>query len=179
MKLVDNVKVLFGEKLLEREIKKKDIPLKNFSELFENAVDVSFLLPEDDLFFKPALDVARFVKIHKKNVTLILPEHKKNLPANNFDYQFITINRTSVSQLGLVSPSFGEILKKKRYDIFIDLTCEESLFYMSVALNISSEIKLALFEKKKSEEIYNLLFDADKTNYEKSYRNLLNSLQMF
>ncbi len=179
MKFVDNVKLLLGEKLLEREIKKTDVSPKKYSEVFGNAIDVSFLLPEDNLFFSPALDVARFVKIHKKNVTLILPDHKKNLLADSFDYQFVTYNQTSVSQLGVVSSSFGENLKKKRFDIFIDLTCEETLFYRSLALNVAAEIKMALFGKEKSEKIYNLLFDADKTNYEKSYRNLLNSLQMF
>ncbi len=179
MKIVDDIKIKLGEKLLSREIKKSKISERKFSGFFRNAVDTLILLPEEDLYFRSAFDVVRFVKIHKKNVTLILPDHKRNLLPNNFEYQFITVSPVSLSNLGLAAPSLIEDLKKKSYDIFIDLTLNESSFYSSIALNTMAEIKIALFEKENSEKIFNLLFDADKTNYENSCRNLLNSLQMF
>ena len=47
---------------------------------------LSFLL--NDLDFNNSFDVAKYFRIHKKNVTLLIPEHKVNSVniSNHYDY---------------------------------------------------------------------------------------------
>lgn len=57
--------------------------LKNFDDKFtfnnfvEESVNYLLILPLNDLDFNNSFDVAKYFQIHKKNVTLFLPEHKK------------------------------------------------------------------------------------------------------
>ncbi len=179
MKLVDDLKRRIGETLLYRKVGRLNVDKNSFSDFFTTAIDVLILLPEDEPNFTFALDVARFFKIHKKNVTLIIPEFKKNLLANNFDYNYLTINVDSQSGLGFAEENLLKSISKNYFDIYIDLNETESLFYSSISLQVKAKFKIALFKRSKSEKIYNLLFDENTTNFENSCRNLLNSIQMF
>ncbi len=179
MKLIERIKYNIGEKLLNRDIKKRNYSQNLLSSFFTESVDVLILLPESNVIFPLGLDVARFFKIHKKNVTLLLPEHKRNLLANNFDYSFITFGVDSVTSLYLPNDRLISTVEKNEFDLFVDLEKNDSIFYSAIALNVNSKFKMALFPKNGREDIYNLLLNFNETNYENSFRNLLNSIQMF
>ncbi len=179
MKIIEKAKYNLGERKLNREIKKRDFPVMILSSFFTDSVDVLILLPSNDILFPLSLDVARFFKIHKKNVTLLLPEHKRNLLANNFDYSFITFGVNSVTNLYLPDERLISTVQQNDFDLFIDLETSNSIFYSAIAFNVKAKFKLTLFPKNGRENIYNLLLNTNETNYENSFRNLLNSIQMF
>jgi hypothetical protein len=179
VKIIEKTKYNLGEKLLKREIKRRNFSQNLLSSFFTESVNVLILLPENHVIFPYGLDVARFFKIHKKNVTLLLPEHKRNLLANNFDYSFLTFGVNSVTNLYLPDDKLINSVKQNEFDLFVDLERSDSIFYSAIALNVNAQFKMALFPKNGREDIYNLLLNFNETNYENSFRNLLNSIQMF
>ena len=168
-----------GEYRFEKEYKKYSPEQKKFSSFLSASHDFVFLMPSEEYALREAVNIAAYFKVHRKNVTLILPEHFVNLISARVDYRFIPFSLADVNPDGLPGENFTAKFKSNVYDVFFDLNYLESLFTDAIAMRTNAKFKIALFKKEK-EKIFNLLLnEPPANNLEKSFRNLLNSIRMF
>ena len=169
----------FTERKFNSEYKNFSPQAKKFNDFIKNSIDFIFLMPTDEKTFAEAIIIPTYIKIHKKNTTLILPEYFINSISNKNGYTFISYFPQTFEKLGYATDDFLSVVSEKRYDVFFDLTPEENLFTSSLSLKINADFKIALFKKEKT-KIYNMLFNEEPINIlEKSFENLLNSIRMF
>ncbi|MBK8945490.1 MAG: hypothetical protein IPM32_09510 [Ignavibacteriae bacterium] len=158
--------------------------LKNFDNKFsfnnfiEESLDYILILPLNDNDFNNSLDVAKYFQIHKKNVTLYLPEHRKNLVRLPNNFNAITYSFDNLTKLGLPNKQLKEKIDNQKFDVLVDLEREENLFLVSSVTLINAKFKVG-FKKYNVENLYNFQLVNTEINSEISYRNLLNSLKMF
>lgn len=164
---------LFKKKMLRNY--NDNFSFKNF---VENSFDYVLILPLNELDFKNSFEVARYFKIHKKNVTLFLPEYRENLISLSSDFNMISYNLDEISKLGLPTKQMKDKIAKYKFDVLVDLERDENLFLASVTSLINAKFKVG-FKKTNIENLYNFQLINSKINSEISYRNLLNSLKMF
>ncbi len=163
----------------KNEYKRVSASPKKFNAFIAESRDYIFLMPPDENAFREALAISAYFKLHKKNVTLVLPEHFVNTITYKEDYTFIVYSSNASNPDLRPDEQLLAACGEKEYDVLFDLTNDERLFYLFLAMKIKAEFKIALFEKE-NEKIYNLLFNEPVgNNLEKSFRNLLNSIQMF
>ncbi len=135
-------------------------------------------MPKEDGDFYHALTLLKFYLIHKKRITLFLPDHKYNLIPEKEKYRYISFLPQQITKLFLPDKNLIERLQERVFDALIDLNRSEDVFYSAISSIVKAKLK-AGFVKGNSERYYNLLFQNKITDPESSYRNLLNSLQMF
>ncbi len=150
----------------------------SFNNFIENSFDYILILPLNELDFKNSFDVAKYFQIHKKNVTLFLPEYRKNLISLSSNFKMISYNLDEISKLGLPNKQLKEKIAKFKFDVLVDLERDENLFLASVTSLIDAKFKVG-FKKSNIDNLYNFQLSNTKINSEISYRNLLNSLKMF
>ncbi len=166
-------KIIFEKKYLS-EIYNKQL----FNNFLENARKFLFLLPGNDKDFKYAFDVVKYFQIHKKEVTLFLPEYAINLIIDSRKYKFLGYGVSDVNKLGLPSKSLINSLKELSFDVVIDLNRTENLFFIAVAHLVNAKYRIG-FARENINANYNVQLVNKKINAEITYRNLLNSLKMF
>jgi len=176
--LFDEYKNKMGYYIFRKKIKKEFNSSFSFTDFIENSMDYVIILPLNDLDYSNSFDVAKYFRIHKKNVTLLIPEHKRNSVTILSNYKILDYSLDDISKLGLPSKSFVQKLSEFKFDVLIDLEREENLFLVAVASLIDAKFKVG-FKKAEIENLYNFQLVNTKINSEISYRNLLNSLKMF
>jgi len=150
----------------------------SFKDFIEKSYSYLIILPLNDLDFANSFDVAKYFRIHKKDVTLFLPEHKVNLGNITNHYKYMSYGLEDISKFGLPTKSYIQKLNEHKFDVLIDLERENNLFLTAIISLINSKFKVG-FKKPDIENLYNFQLVNNKINSEISYRNLLNSLKMF
>jgi hypothetical protein len=176
--LFEEYKNKLGYYIFKKKMFRKFDDNFSFNNFVENSVDYILILPLNELDFKNSFDVAKYFKIHKKNVTLFLPEYRKNLISISNEYKTISYNLNEISKLGLPNKLLKEKISNYKFDVLVDLERDENLFLASVTSMINAKFKVG-FKKNNIDNLYNFQLVNTKINSEISYRNLLNSLKMF
>ncbi len=166
-------KYIFNKKFLN-----KNYSINIGNKFLSASNDFLFLLPGNDNDFKNGFDVVRYFLIHKKNITLFLPEYKINLVPEGRKYSFIGYGIQDVNKIGLPNKNLIDKLREKKFDVVVDLNRNENLFYIAVANIVNAKFRVG-FKRKQTETYYNFQVINRKLNSEISYRNLLNSVKMF
>ena len=176
--MLDEYKNKLGFAILKRKmIKDFDSPY-SFKNFIGNSSNYVIILPLNDSDFANSFDVVKYFNIHKKNVTLLLPEHKVNTQNLTRTYKYISYDFNDITKFGLPSKSFIKKLDEYNFDVLIDLERESNLFLVAVSSLLNAKYKVG-FRKSELSNIYNFELVNSKINSEISYRNLLNSLKMF
>lgn len=150
----------------------------SFKDFIENSSNYLIILPLKDLDFANSFDVAKYFKIHKKEVTLFLPEHKINSANITSYYKYMSYGIEDITKFGLPTKLYINKLKETKFDVLIDLERDNNLFLAAVTSLVDAKFKVG-FKKPNLENLYNFQLVNTKINSEISYRNLLNSLKMF
>ena len=150
----------------------------SFKNFIETSNSYLIILPLNDQDFANSFDIAKYFKIHKKSVTLFLPERKVNSIEITSNYNYLSYDYDDISRFGLPTKSFVEKLNEYNFDVLIDLERENNLFLTAVTSLFEAKFKVG-FKKPELENLYNFQVANTKINSEISYRNLLNSLKMF
>ncbi|MEE9432225.1 MAG: hypothetical protein V3V16_14340 [Melioribacteraceae bacterium] len=156
----------------------KSLGESNFNHFITDAFDYLIILPSNEMDFSNSFDVAKYFSIHKKNVTLFIPDLKRNLVNLTNRYNIIDYNLNDVSKLGLPNKDYITELNKHSFDVLIDLEREENIFISAITGLVKAKFKVG-FKKNEIDNLYNFQVINSKLNSEISYRNLLNSLKMF
>ncbi len=176
--MFENLKVKLARLIIRRKYLKKNIEPIVFNNIISQSVYFLVILPGSEKEFIHSFELIRFLIIHRKSVTLFLPEHKYNLIPEKERYKFIVFNPLQKTKLNLPDPSLIESLQNKTFDVVIDLNRQENIFFSAVANIVKSRLRIC-FNKEYSGAYYNFLFADSQENPEVAYRNMLNFLQMF
>ncbi len=176
--MFENLKLKLARIIVRKKYLKKNLEPIIFNKIITDAQDFLIIMPESDTDFYHAQDLLRYLLIHRKSVTLFLPEHKYNLMPEKDKYKFIAFNPLEKTRLFLPDHNLTEKLKDKTFDAVIDLNRNENIFFSAVANIVISKLRIS-FTKENSESYYNFQFAGSPGNTEVAFRNLLNFLQMF
>ena len=176
--MFEKLKLRLARIIVRKRYLKKNLEPIVFNKIISNAQDFLILMPESDTDFYHSQDLLKFLTIHRKSVTLFLPEHKYNLMPEKDKYKFISFNPLEKTKLYLPDHILTELLKNKTFDAVLDLNRKENIFFSAVANIVESKLRIS-FTKENSEPYYNFQFAGSPDNAEVAFRNLLNFLQMF
>ncbi len=176
--MIENLKNKLALYFIRKNYKSKETGEKIERDFFRKSSKYIILMPEIDEDYQNSFEVIRYLSIHKKNITVFIPEHKLNLFDKSMKTEFLTYSISDKTKLNLPSKEIVEKLKEKKYDAVLDLNRSENLYFAGVALLPECKIRAGV-NKQKTKQFYNVLFNISENNSEISYRNLLNSLSMF
>lgn len=176
--MFENIKKKIASFIVKRKYFSQKREIKSFSGFITNSHYMIFIMPSDEKEFSNCFDIIKYFQIHKKIITLFLPEFDANLIPDKDYYRLITYSADELNRFGLPSLVLKNKLNKNKYDVLIDLNLEEDNFHTAIAGEISAKYRIGA-NKKKSSQIFDFQINCSKNNPEISYRNLLNSLQMF
>lgn len=158
-------------------LRKDGIPLL-YNNIVSDAKNFFFLMPKLDNEFYHTLDILKYYLIHKKIITLFLPEHKYNLIPEKEKYRFISFSQKQINRFNLPDKNLIDRVREKEFDVVIDLNKAEDIFFSAIANVAQSKIRVS-FKKDLSDNYYNLQIADKQNNPEASYRSFLNCLRMF
>ena len=176
--MFEEIKNKIGFYIFKKKLFKEFITTSSFRDFIENSYNYLIILPLNDQDFANSFDIAKYFKIHKKEVTLLLPEHKVNVVEITSNYRYLSYSYDDISKFGLPTKAYIEKISEHKYDVLIDLEREDNLFLTAVTSLFEANFKVG-FKKTNLENLYNFQLANTKINSEISYRNLLNSLKMF
>jgi hypothetical protein len=151
---------------------------KYFNNFIQNSGKIFVIMPFEESNFNASLAVLKFLLDKGKNTTLFISGEKLNLIPDKKKFEILTYVPAQRTRLNLPGKELMKKLGKSAYDIVIDLNCMQSVFSCAVACAVNSDFRIG-FLNSKYEQYYNFLVPNGKNKSEISYRNLLNSLQMF
>ena len=176
--MLSELKNKLGYFIFQKKMLKGYDESNTFNDFVGRSLDYLIILPLNDTDFANSFDVVKYFKIHKKEITLFLPEHKVNTISISSNYRYLSYGLNDVSKFGLPSKSLLEKLNERKFDVLVDLERENNLFLAAVAALVKANFKVG-FKKPEIENLYNFQMVNTKINSEISYRNLLISLKMF
>ncbi len=169
----------FAEHRFEKRYKRITKDVKRFNGFISNSKEYLILMPFDNEAFREAYSVALYLQLHKKNVSLIIFREFTNVFAEKKNYRFFVLKTRAFEEDLTLQEKLIAYLSDLDFDVFIDLMPNETFFTKLLAMNTKAKYKIAVFERE-SEKLYDILLnEKPSNNLEKSFGNLLNSLQMF
>jgi hypothetical protein len=135
-------------------------------------------MPKEDSDFYHCLDILKYFLIHKKIITLFLPEYKYNLIPEKEKYKFISYLPEHVNGFYLPNKILVDRLKTREFDIVIDLNRHYDIFFSAIVNVVQSRLRVG-FNKELCEKYYNLSISDNSSEPEVAFRMFLNYLQMF
>ncbi len=175
---MNSIKEKFTLFIAKKKYFSKKQSATKFNESISSATRFLVILPESSDETLAAVDVPSYFQINKKEVVLL--GHKKILPIalEIRNFKSIPFSEEDLTRLGLPNQELTAKIKKENFDVVIDLSRGDNLLYSILANIPKSAIKIG-FKKERSDEFYNLQVANNQNNAEISYRNFLNSIQMF
>lgn len=174
--MINKIKTILAAYLLARYIKKQNYSEINFNKFLISSKKILLIFPDDDKQYNAANEVINYLLSREKFVYILIPEHKKSLFGQK-SIESISFSPDDISRLGLLKKEFFQKQTNIEFDIIIDLELNDSLFCSSAANYFKSQIRVG-FTKNNSDLYYNFQVPS-RINSENSYRNLLNSFNMF
>jgi hypothetical protein len=163
---------------IKRKISKKHNEAISFNKVVADSREVFIVMPTSDNDFPNSLEILRYLQIHKKVITLFLPEFRYNQIPDKERYKFISFHPDQITKFFLPNKKLRNKIEGKTFDIVLDLNRFEDTFHSAISNFVTSKVRLG-FRKNRSEGYYNLLFDSKQTESGAAYFNLLNYLRMF
>ncbi|MFA7228747.1 MAG: hypothetical protein WC061_06920 [Melioribacteraceae bacterium] len=176
--MFEELKRKIGHYLLRRRFLRKEIKPSSFNNVISNAKDLFIVMPRDDRDFFNSLDILKYYQIHRKSITLFLPEHKYGTVPEKEKYRFISFQAAVKKTFNLPDKNMVRRLEGKEFEIVIDLNRSEDLFSSAVCNIVNSKVRVG-FARERSELYYSLQIAGNQGDPEVSYRNFLNYLKMF
>ncbi len=164
--------------VIQRRYLRKNLEQVNFTNIIRDARYLFFVMPKEDKDFYHSLDILKYYQIHKKIITLFLPESKYSLIPEKEKYKFISYHPHQITRFNLPDKKLVSMLSGKEFDIVIDLNRGEDLFHSAISNIVGSKIRVS-FEKALSGRYYTMQITDKQTEPELCYRNLLGYLKMF
>ena len=174
--MIEKIKLLVGRYILHKKLKKNEQII--FNKFFTNADDYFIILPEDDESFKYSFVIIKYLFEHKKNITLFVVDYRKSLILDSAKYHVVTFENENKNIVNLPKQELLEKIEQNQYDLLIDLNRNYNIFYSAITISVKAKYRVG-FTKEYADLYYNFLIANDERNSELSYKNLLNSLQMF
>ena len=162
----------------KKKFAKKQSSEKNFQRFFSESKQILIILPtSQNAMVDEAIEIVRFLAIHKKELFIIQSKDQFSYLPNDFKYSSLIIHDEDKTKIGLPNKELISRIKKHTFDLVIDLNRDTDIFSSAMANIPLSDFRIG-FVKENADYFYNFQIP-NEINPEKSYRNLLNSLRMF
>lgn len=176
--MFEGLKRKIAHYIVRRKYLRKNIQQLVFTNIISDSHDLFIVMPKEDKDFFHSLDILKYYQIHKKVITLFLPEYKYNLIPDKEKYKFISYYPLQISRFNLPDKNLVGRLTGKEFDIVIDLNRRDDLFFSAISNIVQSKIRVS-FEKELSGRYYTMQITDKQSDPELSYRSFLSYLKMF
>ena len=119
-----------------------------------------------------------FLEQTKKNAFIFTHDFRVSLIPLKYRPHVIEYNVGDTNRLNLASKKLTDKLMQQQYHAVIDLNIKDNIFYSHLISILDLQVKIG-FKKNNSDNYYNIQVNNVESNPEKSYKNLVNCLQMF
>lgn len=176
--MFEGLKKKIAHFIIKKKYLRKSSKEFSFNNVISSANELLFVMPKDDKDFISSFEILKYYQIHKRTITLFLPEHKYSLVPDKEKFKFISYQINQITKLNLPSKTLVSNLSQKEFEIVIDLNRSEDVFFSAVANVVKAKIRVS-FEKEFSEQYYNLQIADKNRDPEVAYRSFLSYLRMF
>lgn len=176
--MFEKLKKKIAHYLVKRKYQRKNTPQMVFTNIITDSHDLFIIMPKDDKDFFHSIDILKYYQIHKKIITLFLPEYKYNLIPDKEKFKFISYHPNQISRFNLPDKNLVSRLAPKVFDVVIDLNRTENVFFSAISNIVQSKIRVS-FKKEFSDRYYSMEIIDKQSESELSYRNFLSYLKMF
>ena len=176
--MFENLKRKIGHFVTRKKYLQKTSEQISYNKVVSNAREFFIIMPTSDADFNGCLEIIKYFLIHKKTITIFIPEHKNGYIPEKEKFKFISYLHYQETRFHLPEKKLIQRLQPKAFDVVIDLNRFENVFCSAVTNIVKSKVIIS-FSKNASELYYNLQIVDNNTNPEASYRNFLNYLRMF
>lgn len=176
--MFNKVKEKFAIFLIRRRFLNREKNPLCFNHFFYDSKNFLLLMPPDETDFKVSFDLPNYLKLNKREVTLLVPVHLAGYVKTVSNYPTMIYSPEDITKLNLPSVSLVNRLKARDFDVVIDLDRKENYFYGAIANIVAAKFRIG-FKKEQNDEFYNLLHVSKDNTAAGSYKSLLNSLRMF
>ncbi|NNG26793.1 MAG: hypothetical protein HKM87_04660 [Ignavibacteriaceae bacterium] len=176
--MISPIKEKAAKFIINQKLKEHKFDELDFSRIFKRSYSYLVLMPSDEKDFFYAVEVLKFLKDSKKNVTAMTNDFRVSLLPSPFKVSAVEHGINDKTKLELPSKKFLNRLKNLQFDVVIDANRQEVLYYNFIANFINSPVRIG-FSGKNADKYFNLQIVNNKSEPEISYQNLLNCLKMF
>jgi len=148
-----------------------------FKRVISDSREVLILMPNIENDFTGSIEIVKYFHSQKKSISLFLPESKHNSVPLDYQCKFVSYLPVQITRFFLPDKMLLTRLKEKKYDIVIDLNRVEDTFFSCVANVVSSKIRIG-FQKNRSEDYYNLLYNSKQNDPSGAYKKFLEHITM-
>lgn len=169
------------KKIARYLIKRKFIhnsPEVSFNNFFNESIRFLIIMPASESDFNHTFDLIKYLGILRKSITILCHAPRVSTIPEREKYRIFSYDIRDISKLYLPTHDYLERIEKKEFDVIIDLNRDENLFCSAMSNFFKARYRVG-FQKNNSDNYYNFQVQNGEINSEISYRNLLNSLQMF
>lgn len=175
--MLEKVKSKIAEFILLRRVNKHQREPSTFNNFVSNSKNILIIVPNVIEEFEQINEITKHLIASGKKIKLLIRESQSSEIVEIKNVKKITYNNTDKSWINLPVKDFRKSKLNKSIDIIIDLNRDTNIFMSAVTALHPAPYKVG-FVKKNSDKYYNFQIP-DQINTEISYRNLLNSFQMF
>lgn len=176
--MFDGIKRKLAFYVAKNKLAKKTSPTQMFNDFFKKSNYFLVIISEDEKDFYNSFDVVKYLLLLKKSVTIFINKDKLKLIQNSNLVDTLVYCESDMTRLKLPSKDFRDILRKKNFEVTMDLNRRENLFCSSVANLVNSDVRFG-FKKSGADYFYNFQFANSNSDAEFSFKKIINSLQMF
>lgn len=163
--------------ILRYYIKKTDVA-RSYSDFAKKSNRFLVILPNTEVDYVRSLAIVEMLFAKDKKVSLFVKDVRVSQLNNRYRAEYIDYNEKDISKLDLPSKNIVEKIKQKEFDVVIDLNLKNDIFSGIISNLCQSKYRIG-FKKENSDKFYNIQIINNVSDSAISYRNLLNSLQMF
>lgn len=177
-KIVNTIKKKIAEFIVNRSVKERKINYQSFAQFYKKSFNILVFMPEDEAEFNHCFQVLKFLEQTKKNAFIFTHDFRVSLIPLKYRPHVIEYNVGDTNRLNLASKKLTDKIMQQQYHAVIDLNIRDNIFYSHLISILDLQLKIG-FKKNNSDNYYNIQVDKIDSNPEKSYKNLVNCLQMF
>lgn len=163
-------------------IRKKYLPANKEPISFKGIISTSnsffVIMPLNSNEISQSLSFIGFLLENQKEISLLIHESYLNLISGQKLVTVVTYKDEHKNKLNLPTKNFVNELKRKSYDVVIDLDRIGDVFTSSIANIVSSKVRVG-FEHEKTENYYDIRIVNSSHDPQEIYRNYINFLKMF
>ena len=178
MLILENFKKKMSYFYVFQKYKEKELELMSYKDFYKKANDILLIIPDNEAEFKNSLDFVYALAETKKNIKLFIRDYRVSLVARKNSISYLDYNIKDFTKFNLPTKVFLNNIIERKYDIVIDCNIIEDIFTTVIVASINAKYKIG-FKRGRTDRFYNFLLVNRENNPAFSYRNLLNSLQMF
>jgi len=156
----------------------KDLSSLHFNGFIDKSSSFLVLMPEQDEDFQEAIEVVKYLITRHKSISLFLRDYRVSLLQLHERIHHIEYGIHDFNKLYLPGKQIIDEIRHRKYEVLLDLNIKENIYCTIAAIAADCNYKIG-FKRQEPAGCYNFQIINNENNSAFSYRNLLNSLQMF